>query len=547
MKVFGIVVAALVMLSACATVDEKKEAKEGEHMRATYTELQETLRALRNEPRARDWKIKGSEIVEMATVELANAIADKKLTSEEVVVAYLDRILAVNGQFNAIVTLNAASALAKAREADVMLESGKRMGPLHGVPFTIKDTYRTAGVRTTAGYLPLENFVPEENAVVVQRLLDAGAILMGKTNTPTLAMDMQTANPIFGVTGNSFNAAWTAGGSSGGASVAVALRMTPFDFGTDLAGSIRVPAAFNGVYGLRPTYGLVSMRGHIPPLPTEIDGIKRMAVAGPITHSVEDLEFLLKIVAGPGKGDYRLDPLPAANQTPSAEAGRSIRVVWTDSLGGVPVEEEIQEAIKAFIENVENAGISVNQDTPEDFPYKEAWETWGAFVGLQGGYDQSNFMRALGAFFTKSAVENSPMQRKIVGPITVPGYMQAMKVQDECIDRLETFLEPYDVFVLPVSSTTAFPHFQPTRTFGNFSVYDNLMQVDGEKVPYYVATQSYTTIFSLTESPVVVISIGFDKKGAPIGIQLVGHRFRDLELIDIANMLDTLSRVGSKH
>jgi amidase len=532
------------MLSSCTTV-EVGFVKEGEErMEKSYSEIRETLQVLRSQPRATNWVTKTSDVIQMSTKDLANAIRSRRLTSEEVVAAFLERILDVNERYNAIVTLCAQSALAKAREADSSLESGKLWGPLHGVPFTIKDTYRTAGVRTTAGYLPLTQYVPEENAVVVQRLLDAGAILLGKTNTPTLAMDMQTTNPIFGTTGNSVNADWSAGGSSGGASVAVALRMTPFDFGTDLAGSIRLPAAFNGVYGFRPTFGLVSMRGHIPPLPTEIDGIRRMAVAGPIAGSVEDLEYLLKIVAGPGPGDYRLDPLVDANQNSSREEGKPLRIVWTDTLGGVPVDTEIQTAMKEFIDKLVKAGLSVEQSEPKDFPYIKAWETWGAFVGLQGGYEQSNFMRSMGEFFTKSAVENTPMQRKIVGPISVPGYMQAMKIQDECIDRLEIFLEHFDVFVVPVSSVTAFPHFKPTRTFGNFSVYDNPMLVNGQNVPYYVATQAYTTIFSLTESPVVTIPIGKDRKGAPIGVQLIGHRFGDLNLLGVAQILDGISQYG---
>jgi len=501
-------------------------------------ELKKMLFAISKEPRALTWQTEASKIINKSTQELASEIQSGALSSEEVVVSFLERIITLNPAYNAIVTLNAESALARAREADQALRSGIRWGPLHGVPFTIKDTYQTAGVRTSAGYPPLKDFIPEENAVVVQRLLDAGAILLGKTNTPTLAMDMQTTNPIFGVTGNSVNPDWSAGGSSGGASVAVALRMTPFEFGSDLAGSIRLPAAFNGVYGLRPSHGLVSMRGHIPPLPTELNGIRRMAVAGPITHTLADLEFLLRIVAGPGPGDYRVKPLQDTKKAPLSQ--RPLKVVWADNLGGIPVETEIQNAMATYIEQLANAGVSVQKGSPPDFPYEKAWETWGAFVGLQGGYEQSNFMRSLGDFFTKATVANTPMQRKIVGPISVPGYMQAMEIQDQCIDILERFTEPYDVFIVPVASVTAFPHFKSTRTFGNFSVYDAPMKVNAENIPYYVATQSYTTLFSLTESPVITLPIGHDKKGAPIGIQLVGRRFHDLELIRVAEALEQI-------
>ncbi len=528
------------VLVSCATTSSNVHSNSGGMMKMDYAKIQEEIRAARTETRSGAWQVDPAQLIELSAAQVAEAIRTHKITSEEAVVAFLERICEVNPGLNAVVTVDAKAALQRAREADSALASGMSWGPLHGVPFTIKDTYKTKGLRTTAGYLPLANHVPTENSVVVQRLIDAGAILMGKTNTPSLAMDMQTTNAVFGTTVNLFNPAWTAGGSSGGSSVAVAARMTPFEFGTDLAGSIRVPAAFNGVYGLRPTFGLVSMRGHVPPRPDELDGIRRMATAGPITHNIEDLSMLLDIVGGPGTGDHRLDPIPPAPMHKLSI--KDVRIAWTDSFGGVPVSSEIKNALQAYVKRLEAAGASVTKAEPQDFPYVKAWETWGSFVGAQGGYDQSNFMRSLGHFFTKSAVAATPMQRNIVGPITVPKYMEAMKNQDDCIEQLETFLDDFDVWLVPVSSTTAFMHQKPTKAYGDFFVYDNPIDVDGIPVPYYVATQSYTTIFSLTESPVVTIPIGQDKRGAPIGIQLVGRRFSDHRLLEIAETLNKLAK-----
>lgn len=503
-----------------------------------YADLMQQVLMARSHMPTHPEHIEPEQILELSATQLAEAIRTRKTSSEQSVVTFLERIYAVNPALNAVVTLDAKAALERAREADKALAAGQLWGPLHGVPFTIKDTYKTKALRTTAGYLPLANYTPEENAVVVQRLLDAGAILMGKTNTPSLAMDMQTSNAVFGTTVNRFNPTWTAGGSSGGAAVAVAARMTPFEFGTDLAGSIRLPAAFNGVYGFRPTFGGVSMRGHIPPRPNERNGIRRMATAGPIAHNLQDLSLLLDIVGGPGKGDHRLVPIPPA---PVAQPTlHTLRIAWSDSFGGVPVDLEIKEALKAYAHRLAQAGASVTQTEPQDFPYEKAWETWGALVGAQGGYEQSNFMRSLGSFFTQNDVAATPMQRHIVGPISVPGYMDALSVQDQCMESLEGFLHDFDVWLVPVSSTTAFAHQQPTKTFGDFFVYGNPLLVNGIPVPYYVATQSYTTPFSLTESPVVTLPIGQDKKGAPIGIQMVGSRFTDHRLLKIAELLDEI-------
>ncbi len=533
LRIFLMITVTVFLLGGCASsTGSEKEETMGQVI--NYQELDRII----NESLSKigGWNRPRNELVGLSLTDLVKNLTEGSVTSEVVVLAYLSKILEMNAKYNAVVTLNAANALTQARLSDERRRNGLPVGKLEGVPFTIKDTFATQGVLTTAGHPSLINNVPEENAAMVQRLINAGAVLLGKTNTPALAMDMQTSNKVFGTTGNSYDPARTAGGSSGGASVAVALGFSPFEIGSDLAGSIRLPAALNGVTGLRPTFGLTSFRGHVPPRPGELNGVRRMAVTGPIGKNTADLAFLHPILAGPDKTDPALVPLqPASNNTMNPS---QIRLAWRQEFGGVPVQEEIKQKIAAMAEELGRAGFILTQTEPKNFPYVKAWETWGAFVGMLGGYDQPNWIRSMGSFFASGSVANSPMQRKIVGPITVQGYMEALQAQQDCIDELELFLDDYDAWIVPVSSTTAFQHLKPTQTFGDFSLYDQGILVDGQKVPYYVATQSYTTPFSLTESPVVTIPIGKDSRGLPIGIQIVGKRFRDMDLLQIAAKME---------
>lgn len=524
----------------CSGPKKMDETQENERRSAELKSVENLLADIYRSPRAAQWQETPPSIIEQSAAALAWKIRAGELSSEQCTAAFLGQIVRLNPRYNAVVTLNAEQALQRARQLDEAAARGEFSGPLHGLPFTIKDTFQTRGLRTTAGSFEFTDYIPSQNAVVVERLLAAGAILMGKTNTPALALDMQTFNDVFGRTVNAHNPERSAGGSSGGAAVALALNMTPFEIGSDLAGSIRLPAAYNGVYGLKPGFGLVSLRGHLPPKPDEVFGVRHLAVVGPMTRSIEDLELLLEVIGGPGPGDFGLRILPPSRE--SAPAATELRIAWSAQLGDVPVAAEIETSLRGFVAAIERAGSRVKQDSPAGFDYVGAWETWGAIVGAQGGYDQSNFMRRLGAFFTRSAVANTPTIRRVIGPISVPGYMQALQSQDRFVDQLEGFLGNYDVWIVPVSATVAHPHLAPARRFGEFSVYESGVAVRGQEQPYLVATQSYTTIFSLTENPVIALPIGKDGQGMPIAVQLVGRRGQERRLLAVATVLDRIAR-----
>ncbi len=473
----------------------------------------------------------------LSASQLAAMIRSGEVTARETVEAFLAQAKKQNPTYNAIVTLHEAQALAQADQADQALRDGKPCGPLHGVPITIKDTYRVKGSRTTAGYLPLKDHIPDSDAVAVQLLKDAGAIIVGRTNTPTLAMDMQTDNPIFGKTNNPWDVERTPAGSSGGCATALATGMTSLSLGSDLAGSIRLPASFCGVYGLKPTHGVVSFEGHIVPLPGQTNGYRTLAVAGPLARSIDDLALALEVLTQPTSHDRNVAPL-LADLGEKVDISK-LKIAWTDNFGGVPVSAEIKDKLHAFVNKLAQAGATVHKIEPQGMDYNEIWETWGSFVGAQGNYDMSNLKRAIGHLFSKGILKNIPMQRKIVGPTSVKKLMQAFEIQSQYITKMDNFLSDYDVWLCPVSATTAFKHHAHSKLFGDYKIYNTPLQLDGADVHYFVATQSYTTVFSTTNSPVVSMPIGLGQSGLPVNIQVAGKRYSDRRLLKVAKVLDS--------
>jgi amidase len=350
---------------------------------------------------------------------------------------------------------------------------------------------------------------------------------------------MQCHSDVFGLTNNPHDLTRTPGGSSGGDSVAVATEMVPLGFGSDLAGSLRVPTSFTGVYGFKPSHNVISMIGHIPPLPDEINGIHELAVLGPIARNVSDLELAFTVLTKPDEKDKSTIPLIQLTEAQKKQVKiKNLRVAWSDEFGGVPVQAEIREKMKEFVGKLKSAGADVKKVEPTDFDYRKAWVAWGGFVGHQGGYDTSNFMRMLGDFFTAGIRKGIPMQEQIVGPISVPKYMTLLATQKELITKMDNFLQDYDLWIVPVSSTTAFKHHKWSSKLGNFKVYEEPILVDGKPIPYYIATQSYTTIFTVTEKPVISMPIGKDSNNLPIGVQLVGRRYFDFHLLESAKQLE---------
>jgi amidase len=448
------------------------------------------------------------DLVFASATELAAWIRQRQVSATELVDAYLARIARYNPSLNAIVTLDEERARKRAREADAALARNETWGPLHGVPITLKDGHSVAGMRTTAGFEPLADYVPHEDGTVAARLKGAGAIIMGKTNVPVLLGDAQTDNPIFGRTNNPWDLERTPGGSGGGACAAVAAGLVALEIGSDLGGSIRIPAHFCGVFGLKPTEHRVSWAGHIPDLPDSPRGLRIMAVIGPHARDVDDLSLALRVIAGADVRDTDVPPVPFATET-SSPSLEDLHIAWAPTFPNVPVAEDIRVALEGLTTELASLGCRVEERLPE-VNFIEQRELFTELFGY--------------------VVEFFQPRPEEVRPSSLADYLISLHRRDDFILAWERFFTEWDVLLCPVVMTTAFPH----------HVTGAPLSVDGEMVNYW-DVGSHCVPSNLTGHPAVVIPLGQDQKGLPIGVQVVGRRWDEERLLVIAQLISELT------
>jgi amidase len=480
-----------------------------------------------------------NDLVFLSASELAEKIKSHQVTSLEVVNAYLDHIKNHNHTLNAIVTLDKDAAIQRAKEADAALARGQLWGPLHGVPITIKDNVATLGIKTTNSYPRTASYVPDFDATVVARLRKAGAIILGKTNLPLLAMDTQTNSPIFGITNNPWDISRTPGGSTGGGAAAVAAGLTSLEIGNDLGGSIRIPSHFCGIYGLKPTENLVPITGVSPGIPRkEYRSIRHQVSIGPLARSINDLKLCLTIIAGPDGKDVDVPYIPLIESKKKDLS--ELRIAWTDDFGGVPVSQDTKVALKQFADKLSQAGCKVEKINPTDFNFMLAWQTWGKILDMEFGVYTPSYGRFFQYILGWPYRKDNPMIQ-MVYPMSYEKYLTELTKREECISTMERFLSGYDAFLCPVHTTTAYKHIYPDIYFGPFALYNQDFLVDDKPLKYEFANGAYTSIFNLTGNPVVVMPMGYTKEDLPIGVQVVGRRWHDMELLNVVGQLDKIA------
>jgi amidase len=449
-------------------------------------------------------QVMSDELCERPARELADRVRRRELSSAELVEAHLDRIERRNPTINAVVSLDAEGARAQAAAADAALIAGEAAGPLHGVPLTLKDAFDVAGLRTTVGTADLDA-VPSADSAVAGRLRAAGAILVGHTNVPPWLADHQSANPLFGATANPWDLARTAGGSSGGAAAALAAGMTPLDVGSDLVGSLRLPASFCGVYGLKATEHRIPATGFLRTPGDGARSVRIMGGFGPMARDLDDLELVLRVIAGPDGRDSDVGPA-RLEARPPLDVG-ALRLAVAPALPGATVSAAMRAQVERVAAAAADAGARVEERLPE--------LDWGAMYRLFGEL----LMATTGALDPSAAL---PDEHR-----TLAWYFDALHRRDRLIATWGAFLSDFDGLILPAAMTTAFPHRPPGSP----------IDVDGAQAGYREIGMVYA-FSNLAGLPAVAVPAGFGAAGLPAGVQIAGPRWSELRLLAVAGALE---------
>ncbi len=450
----------------------------------------------------------------MPAMEMAAAIRAKKVSPVEVVEAVLARIARLNPSLNAYCTVTAEEARTAAKAAEAAVMRATPVGPLHGVPVSIKDLVTTKGIRTTWGSKIHEHVVPEEDAPVVARLKAAGAIILGKTNTPEYGWTAETDNRLFGPTRNPWNVARSSGGSSGGAGAAVAAGMGPLAVGTDGGGSIRIPSAVCGIFGLKPSFGRVPV---YPPSAAE-----PLSHAGPMTRTVGDAALMLRVMAGPDERDRNSLPADGTDYPATLGEGiRGLRVAWSPDLGYAVVDPVVREACGRAARAFEDLGCRVDEANPG---FGDLVETWAHL-----------FWGAIAAKLTPYVPEwRDRMDPGLVKVVEMGQGLSAVQVAEAGFrraamwDTVRRFFETYDLLITP---TVAVPALPPGQT--------EEIRIAGQTVPWWKAFP-FNFPFNLTGQPAATVPCDWTAGGLPIGLQIVGRRFADATVLRAAAAFETL-------
>ena len=461
---------------------------------------------------------------------LAAAIRRKEISSRELLDLQLTRIDALNGKLNAVVTFDVERARQRAGELDAMATHREFVGPLHGLPITIKDSFETAGLKTTCGAPQWQDHVPATNADAVQRLVNAGAVIIGKTNTPIYAGDVQTFNDLFGTSNNPWDVSRTPGGSSGGAAAAVAVGMTPFELGSDIGGSIRTPAHFCGIYGHKPSYALISLRGHIPGPPGTL-AASDLSVAGPLARNAGDLSLLLDILAAPDRSEQTAWRL--ALPPPRHDKLQDFRVaLWLDE-PGCPIDNGVRSALELATDTLRKAGVRVDDKSRLPIKLADAFRTYLQLLWplMFAGVPDEQFAEYANRA-ARFAADDHSLKANFHRQATARhrDWLRANEARARYRAAMAEFFTHYDVLLLPVTPTAAFSHDHSANML------ERVIEVNGASRPYF-DNFFWINLATLCYLPATVAPVG-QSQDLPVGLQIVGPYLEDRTTIKFASLIE---------
>jgi amidase len=456
-------------------------------------------------------------------VDVARLIRTRRVSAVELMTASLAQINRVNPRVNALCTLaDPDELMQQARAADRKLVRSGPSGPLHGFPHAVKDLVPTAGMRTTFGSLIYRDHVPTVDALLVERLKKAGAILIGKTNTPEFGAGSQTFNAIFGSTRNPYDLTRTSGGSSGGAAVAVACGMTPLADGSDLGGSLRNPASFCGVVGLRPSIGRVPVWPRAQPWTS-------LSVEGPIARTVRDVALLLSVMSDPDPRD------PAALDEPGSVFRRSfrrdfrkVRVAWSHNLGGYPVEPVVTTVCDRARPVFTDLGCIVEEDEPD---LREADGVFRTLRAWSFAHDRGDDYRSSRHLMKETVVWN--IEQGLA--LTAAAIARAEATRAAVYERARRFFDRYEFLILPVSQVQPFP-----------VDVEWVKEINGRPMNTYIDWMATCYLVSVMGCPAISVPCGFTPEGLPVGLQIVGRHRRDRDVLEIAYAFEQATRINKR-
>lgn len=462
-----------------------------------------------------------SDIGLASATELARLVAARSVSARELLDHYVSRIERLDGELNAVVTLDVEQAQQRAERADEQTASGVDLGPLHGLPITVKDAIATEGIPSTGGAEALMDHIPTKDAPVVQRVKAAGVNVFAKTNLPQWSGDIQTFNSMFGTTNNPWDLSRTPGGSSGGASTAVAMGFTSFEMGTDLAGSVRLPAHFTGVCGHKPSFGVVPQLGYLDH-PTGGTLESDVNVFGPLARSVDDLELVFDVMSGPTDAlatGWKLD-LPAARQ----ESIGDFRVAaWLDD-PSCPAGSEVSRLLDEAVTALTCAGAAIDRAARPEVPLRSAFETGLPLISAttSPAWSEEEWTEQVGR---SGAAGSSTIRHR--------DWLLLTKKRDEDRLRWADFFKSFDVLLCPVAVSEAIPH---TQEGGFFS---RTITLDAETRPYTDLVM-WTSMIGYVYLPATVVPVGLTKAGLPVGIQVVAPYLEDRTALGFARHIEAV-------